>query len=110
MDGFQRKLTYEEKEKFVFRRFSKIYPEVRKLTLQVELENKIKEKINGRIIMQLAPSAKGERVGEYIKAIKDRRPDLYSKEVLDMTQEEIHLGILTAILEHNKEVRPYVHD
>ena len=110
LDGFQRKLTYEEKEKFVFRRFSKIYPEVRKLTLQVELENKIKEKINGRIIMQLAPSAKGERVGEYIKAIKDRRPDLYSKEVLDMTQEEIHLGILTAILEHNKEVRPYVHD
>lgn len=110
LDGFQRKLTYEEKEKFVFRRFSKIYPEVRKLTLQVELENKIKEKINGRIIMQLVPSAKGERVGEYIKAIKDRRPDLYSKEVLDMTQEEIHLGILTAILEHNKEVRPYVHD
>ena len=110
LDGFQRKLTYEEKEKFVFRRFSKIYPEVRKLTLQVELENKIKEKINGRIIMQLAPSAKGERVGEYIKAIKERRPDLYSEAVLNYTEEEISLGILTAILDHNKEVRPYVHD
>ena len=62
------------------------------------------------LAMQLVPSAKGERVGEYIKAIKERRPDLYSKEVLEMTEEEIHLGILTAISEHNKEVRPYVHD
>ena len=110
MDGFQRKLTYKEKEEFVFSKFPKIRQEVETLKFKVELDNQIKERINGRIIMQLVPSAKGERVGEYIKAIKDRRPDLYSKEVLDMTQEEIHLGILIAILEHNKEVRPYVHD
>ena len=109
-DGFQRELTYEEKEKFVFKHFPKIYPEVVELKFKTELENQIKERINGRIIMQLVPSAKGERVGEYIKAIKERRPDLYSKEVLEMTEEEIHLGILTAISEHNKEVRPYVHD
>lgn len=107
--GFHRKLTYEEKEEFVFKRFPKIFPEVQALKAQVELDNKIKEKINGRVIMQLVPSAKGERVGEYIKAIKERRPDLYSEAVLNYTEEEISLGILTAIMEHNKEVRPYVH-
>ena len=47
---------------------------------------------------------------EYIKAIKELRPDLYSSQVLNYTEEEIHLGILTAISEYNKKVRPCVHD
>lgn len=110
LDGFQRKLTYKEKEEFVFSKFPKIRQEVETLKFKVELDNQIKERINGCIIMQLVPSAQGQRVGEYINAIKELRPDLYSSQVLNYTEEEIHLGILTAISEHNKKVRPYVHD
>ena len=104
------KKSYEEKEAFVLNLFPHIKEELDKLKAKVELDNKIKEKINGRIIMDLVGSAQGPRVGEYIQAIKDRRPDLYSETVLSYTEEEINLGILTAILDHNKEVRPYVHD
>ena len=105
MDGFQRKLTYKEKEEFVFSKFPKIRQEVETLKFKVELDNQIKERINGRIIMQLVPSAQGQRVGEYINAIKELRPDLYSAQVLNYTEEEIHLGILTAIADYKKELR-----
>lgn len=105
LDGFQRKLTYKEKEEFVFSKFPKIRQEVETLKFKVELENQIKERINGHIIMQIVPSAQGQRVGEYIKAIKELRPDLYSAQVLNYTEEEIHLGILTAIADYKKELR-----
>ena len=55
--------------------------------------------------MQIVPSAQGQQVGEYIKAIKELRPDLYSAQVLNYTEEEIHLGILTAIADYKKELR-----
>lgn len=99
------KLSYEEKESFVLNKFPHIRHEVQELKDKVKLGNKVKERINGRIIMSLFKDIDGKTVGKYIDILKERRPDLYSETVLDMTEEEVHLAILTTINEYKKDTK-----
>lgn len=100
-----RKLTYEEKEEFVLNKFPHIRHQVQELKDKAVLGNKIKERINGRIIMNLFSNIDGLTVGKYIEVLKERRPDLYSEAILNMTEEEVHLAILTTISDYKKELR-----
>lgn len=99
------KLSYEEKESFVLNKFPHIRHEVQELKDKVKLGNKVKERINGRIIMSLFKDIDGKTVGKYIDILKERRPDLYSEAVLNMTEEEVHLAILTTINEYKKDTK-----
>ena len=100
-----RKLTYEEKEEFVLNKFPHIRHQVQELKDKAALGSKIKERINGRIIMNLFSNIDGLTVGKYIEVLKERRPDLYSEAILNMTEEEVHLAILTTISDYKKELR-----
>lgn len=92
-----RKLTYEEKEAFVLDKFPGIRTELFALKAKIALDLKIKERINGRIIMSIFPGIEGKTVGSYIDTIKEKRPELYSEAILTMSEEEIHSAIKDAI-------------